>query len=344
MELKGNKGEWSEIYIFFKLLSDGKIYAADKDMKKLRDKFLSIIRIIREEIKGKEYSYYSGKEIKIVLNENEIATVDCSKISSYKNKIWDMIISSTETTFTNKNITDFLESMYISKLKSPAEKTNSYFGGTQDIVLETQDYRSGINQIMGFSCKSDINAGSTLFNASGDNTNFEFRIDGSMSDNLAQQFNSLFDKSGHTSVYERMRFLHKNNLDLIFVNPVGKFARENLITCCGIEMPQVIGGMLKYYFYECNGEKTSVKECLRYLSSKDFASYGFEDNNDTYKLRIENLLYSMFTGLKLGKKWSGRSEVNGGYIVVKKDGDVVAYHSCIADEFKEFLLEKLTLS
>lgn len=49
----------------------------------------------------------------------------------------------------------------------------------------------------------------------------------------------------------------------------------------------------------------------------------------------------MFTGLRLGKKWSGKSEVNGGYIVVKKDGDVVAYHSCIADEFKNFLMEKL---
>ena len=30
--LSGNKGEWSEIYIFLKLLDDGKVYAADKDM------------------------------------------------------------------------------------------------------------------------------------------------------------------------------------------------------------------------------------------------------------------------------------------------------------------------
>ena len=28
-------------------------------------------------------------------------------------------------------------------------------------------------------------------------------------------------------------------------------------------------------------------------------------------------------------------------IVVKRDGDVVAYHSCIADEFKDFLVDKL---
>ena len=341
MELKGNKGEWSEIYIFFKLLSDGKVYAADKDMKKIRDKFLNIIRIIREEIKGKKYSYYTGEKIKIKLNENEIATVDCSKISNYKNKVWDMIVSSTETTFTNKDVTDFLESLSITKLKSPAEKSNDFFGGTQDIVLETQDYRSGINQIMGFSCKSDIDAGATLFNASGDNTNFEYKVTGKISEKIMEEFNSLVDSQGHTAVGKRMKFLRDKNLDVEFINPVGDIARENLITCCGTEMPKIIGGMLKYYFYECRGEKTDVKDCLNYLAANDFAGYEFKNNYDTYRVRIENLLYSMFTGLRFGKKWNGRSDVNGGYIVVKKDGDVVAYHSCIADEFKDFLLEKL---
>ncbi|MBO4639058.1 MAG: HpaII family restriction endonuclease [Treponema sp.] len=341
MELKGNKGEWSEIYIFFKLLSDGKVYAADKNMEKIRDKFLSIVRIIREEIKGKEYSYFTGETVIIKLNENEVATIDCSKIKSYKSKIWDMITSATETTFTNKDITDFLESIKIQKLKSPAEKSNRFFGGTQDIVLETLDYRSGINQIMGFSCKSDIDAGSTLFNASGDNTNFEYKIIGKIDDKIMQDFNILVDNQGHTSVGKRMKFLHDKNLDLEFINPVGNIARENLITCCGTEMPLIVGGMLKYYFYERNGEKTCLKECLDYLARKDFAKYGFKNNYDAYRLRIENLLYSMFTGLRLGKRWDGKSEVNGGYIVVKKDGDVVAYHSCIADEFKNFLMEKL---
>jgi type II restriction enzyme len=319
MEIKGNKGEWSEIYIFFKLLSDGKVYAADKDMKKIRDKFLNIIRIIREEIKGKEYSYYTGEKIKISLNKNEIATIDCSKVHFYKQQVWDMIISSTETTFTDKDITDFLETLHIQKLKSPAEKTNNFFGGTQDIVLETQDYRSGINQVMGSSCKSDIDAGATLFNASGDNTNFEYEIIGNINDKIMEEFNSLVDKNGHTSVGNRMKFLRDKNLNVLFKKHVGEIARENIITCCGSEMPKIIGGMLKYYFYECRGEKTQVSDCLHYLSVKDYAGYGFRNNYDTYRVRIENLLYSMFTGLRFGKRWNGRSEVNGGYIVVKKD-------------------------
>ena len=47
--------------------------------------------------------------------------------------------------------------------------------------------------------------------------------------------------------------------------------------------------------------------------------------------------------MRLGKKWNGRQEVNGGYIVVKNNGDVVAFHSTIADEFKDFLINKMIM-
>ena len=33
--MKLNKGEWSEVYVFLKLLAEGKLYAADKDLKKI---------------------------------------------------------------------------------------------------------------------------------------------------------------------------------------------------------------------------------------------------------------------------------------------------------------------
>ena len=49
MTIKGNKGEWSEFYTFVKLLADGKIYAADKDLNKNESIFYLILKIIRGE-------------------------------------------------------------------------------------------------------------------------------------------------------------------------------------------------------------------------------------------------------------------------------------------------------
>ena len=39
-DFRGNKGEWAEIYIFLKLLADGKLYAADRNLKKIDDTYL----------------------------------------------------------------------------------------------------------------------------------------------------------------------------------------------------------------------------------------------------------------------------------------------------------------
>ena len=36
-DLTANKGEWSEVYTLFKLLSEGKLYAADADLNKTLD-------------------------------------------------------------------------------------------------------------------------------------------------------------------------------------------------------------------------------------------------------------------------------------------------------------------
>ena len=343
-----NIGEWSEMYIFFKLMSDRKVYVADKDMNRLKDVFLNIISIIREENKGKEYRYFTGDVVKITLNGEEVATVDSFRFTDNAKKVWDMIISKKDTTFSNQEVIDFLSSIFIQNISSPAQKKSEFFGGTADIVLNTMDYRSGVNQIMGFSCKSDIDAAATLFNASGDNTNFEYEIVGDFDDEKMNAFNGMFHevtKKGVTkyevATGDRMRYLKECGVDLRFVNPVKDVARQNLVRCGGMEMPKILGGMLKYYYFECGAASVGVEDAIKYLADTDYVGYGFDDLYDTYRVKIANLLYAMFTGLRFSKPWSGRSDVSGGYIVVKRDGDVVAFHSCIADEFKDFLIDKL---
>lgn len=350
-ENKGkNKGEWSEIYIFFKLLSDRKIYVADKDMNKLENVFLNIISIIREETKGFEYRYYTGDNVKITLNGKEVKIVDSHQFIKFMNKVWNMIKTSSSTTFNDDEVQKFLKSIYIENITSPAQKKTDYFGGTEDIVLDTVDYRSGVSRIMGFSCKSDIDAAATLFNASSDNTNFIYELSGNINDDIMNTFNSMYNeihknnKIQYTvAIGDRMDFLKQNKIDLHFQKTATALSGQNLVRCCGMEMPLLVSGLLKYFYYECSAstKKASLDNAVKYLAETDYVNYGFDGLYETYRSKVTTLLYSMFTGLKFGKIWSGKSDVNGGYIVVKRDGDVVAFHSCIADEFKDFLFEKL---
>lgn len=47
--LTGNKGEWSELYAFFRLLAEGRVHAADEHAQKLEDVWYPIVKAMREE-------------------------------------------------------------------------------------------------------------------------------------------------------------------------------------------------------------------------------------------------------------------------------------------------------
>ena len=70
MTIKGNKGEWSEFYTFVKLLAEGKIYAADKDLNKNESIFYLILKIIRGE--QEDLDYVRGKTISIQKGDGTI--------------------------------------------------------------------------------------------------------------------------------------------------------------------------------------------------------------------------------------------------------------------------------
>lgn len=341
-DFKGNKGEWAEIYIFLKLLIDGKLYAADRNLNKIDDVYLDILRVIREENKGSVYSYRPGDQIEIDLNEKNIGP-NISKVNydKIKDLIWRYLNSSSGS-ISIPAVNSFLNEIHVTKLKAPAFSKSS-FGGTSDIVMEIMDYRSGTNSTLGFSCKSNLTAQATLFNASKNNTNFVYQINGPMTDEIMNEFNNILDNQGHVSISARIQYLKQKKMELTFVSPAMKTASRNLILSGGKEMPLIVGSLLKYYYWDNEGKAIhgSLLDALTYVTENDVADYEMDDLRSIYERKISTLLLDMFTGMRLATNWDGHSSVNGGYIVLKSDGEVVTYHSTIADQFKEYLIDSL---
>ncbi len=347
--LSYNNGEWAEVYIFFKVIADRKLYTADASFNPIKDVYLDVLGVIREEVKGKVVNYKTGDVVTILLNHEPIGRVPVSEFVKYQNILWRLLEENTATTFTSEEVEQFLNSIHIFNPKSPAHIVSKFCGGTVDIVIETKD-RSGVNRILGFSCKSDLRASSTLLNASGDNTNFIFEVKGGMDDEKMEHFNNIFKttvRKGEIcfdiATADRMQYLHQIGCDIRFVGTAKNGARTNLVKCGGMEMPAIVGGMLKKFYFENLSGPTSVEDCIEYLAENDIVGYGFDDLRETYRGKIAQFLLCTFTGMRLGSSWNGRQEVNGGYIVVKNNGDVVAFHSTIADEFKDFLVAKMRM-
>lgn len=353
MTLSGNKGEWSEIYIFLKLLHDGKVYAADKDMNRLATVYLNILKILREETPGFLYEYNTGNPITIDLNGSNVGSdVPLTDIENIKNELWHLFVTTPTGNISSAQIETFLNSIHINKLKSPPSANGNFFGGTEDIVLQVSDYRTSIISNVGFSCKSEFAHKATLFNASKDNTNFRFELL-NMNDGIMDTVNNLFTQKrkkdgtikNNIAVGERMKELKRNGIEIEFDRQLVENATRNVVLSGGVEMPKIIATILKYYYWENNGESahSSFSEAIDYLVANNPAKYEFSDIESIYRAKVGKLLYDMFTGMRLSKTWDGRSNVTGGYIVAKSDGDVLAYHTTLADEFKDFLVEKLGL-
>ena len=57
--IQGNKGEWSEVYVLFKVLGEKRIYAGDDKLQKLADVFYPVLNIIRYAQDNKiDFSYH----------------------------------------------------------------------------------------------------------------------------------------------------------------------------------------------------------------------------------------------------------------------------------------------
>ena len=108
-------------------------------------------------------------------------------------------------------------------------------------------------------------------------------------------------------------------------------------------MPAIVAEMLRYYYYVGENAQlhSPLEKALQHVVSVNPAHYDFTDVEGVYRRKVSSMLYDMFSGMRFGKPWSGRSSVNGGFIAVKSDGSVVAYHSCLADEFKDYLLSHI---
>ena len=180
-EFVGNKGEWSEIYVFLRLLEAGKLYAADKNLNKIDSVFYDILKIIRQENSGLlEFVYHKeSNTISVVkTDENKILlSLDSSRFKQEADNLYNHITQNSSPSFEIPDTAMFLNEIFVDKLK--AKSTDK-----SDIRIKIHDSNTGIEGIQGFSIKSRLGKPSTLLNA-GTSTNFIYEIKNNINNALS---------------------------------------------------------------------------------------------------------------------------------------------------------------
>ena len=82
-------------------------------------------------------------------------------------------------------------------------------------------------------------------------------------------------------------------------------------------------------------EDNKVKETVERMIVAN--PLGVSNSAVYYEKAIKDFLMAGFTGMTAACKWDGKEQVNGGYIVVMDDGDVICYHSNDRETFRDYL-------
>ncbi|MBQ0016234.1 MAG: HpaII family restriction endonuclease [Bacteroidales bacterium] len=321
MALSGNKGEWSEIYTLFKLLGDGKVHAGDADMNKL-DLYYPILNIIREESKRYEYRPYIDQHI-VVIDEDgrEYARISMNRFIQEAETLLTAIKNGDSRSFEIPDSEMFMNKIGCALLKAPSKDK-------ADIHIVIHDLRTNMTPNLGFSIKSQLGSASTLLNA-GLPTNILYRIEGvDFTDEDIVNINSvkehllrmkkIVDYGGRFVYCDIEHQTFKNNL-LFLDYCMPKFIAECLVVD---SMPN----------------KTSmISEAVEMVAAKNPFGFTGDDIIAFYEHKMKVLLLDAALGMTPSKEWKGRYDANGGYLVVRKDGEIVCYHFYNRNDVEDYL-------
>lgn len=330
MRITGNKGEWSELYTLIKLLELRKLYAADENVNRDENVFFPIIKIIRTEKPDKTIEYVlssDSEETTILINNMPAKTLSKQFIAESAYNLYRGIVEGnggkTKGAFSLDCMPDIMTELQTNRLSAPSsDKT--------DISLQIHDIHTGYDPIVGFSIKSELGSPPTLLNASG-STNFIYEIPNISAEDAAR-INGIDSKS---KVQDRVKAIQAlSPLNYIGVsNPV--FASNMMYI--DSYMDDIISHLLLSFY---SSTRKTCQELVDDLEHKNPLGYSA---NGLYCFKIKKFLSAIALGMMPAKLWNGQDEANGGYVIVKKDGDIVAYHLYNRDSFETYLLSHTKL-
>lgn len=321
MGIKGNKGEWSEIYALFKMLGDGKVHAGDPEMNKL-ELYYPIIKVIREEAQRYEYLPDVKNHIVLVNEEGvELVRIPMQSFLDESKYLLESIKSEKATTFEVQRTEAFMNQVKCTKLKAPSKDK-------ADIHIVIHDLRTSMSHLLGFSIKSQLGSASTLLNA-GNPTNITYIVKGAtLSDGDIENINSIPD---HLS---RMQNLIDRGCELEYSDIEHHTFKNNLLfldTC----MPEFIAKCLEVGSMPDSG--SSIAEVVNNVATINPFNFTGNDVLSFYKHKMKVLLLDVALGMTPAKEWIGRYDANGGYLVVRKDGEIVCYHFYNRNDVEDYL-------
>lgn len=323
MSISANKGEWSELYVLFKLLGERKIHAGDGNLNKLQE-YYPVLKVLRDELKRKmEYQLAQDGDIVIITEDNnEIARINVADFLTHSQLLFDSIKDGGDRAFEIPEQDDFLRKIHCEKVKAKSQDKS-------DIHVVIHDYHTGMTPNLGFSIKSEAGGSPTLLNASAA-TLFVYDVEGPADDVLMNDVNAI---NSHRKIQDRIAKIYDSGCRLLYACMDSDVFRENLqlLDC---KMPEIIASMMADSYRR---REMHIQKAAKCIADENPLKFNLSDAQDFYGFKIKMLLTSIALGMLPATLWNGRYDATGGYIVVKENGELVCFHIYDRNVLEDYL-------
>lgn len=328
--LSGNKGEWSEIYVFLRLLADGKLNAADANLNAIPNVYYPIIKILRQEsTSNREYLLNGSITIIDGNTNNALLSISVSDFIQKSQQLFNKLKAAKGRSFRFPDIETFLNSINVNSLT--ALKSDK-----ADIRVVVHDLNTGLKPTLGFSIKSMLGKSSTLFNP-GQTTNFIYEITGA---NLTSQLISTVNKiTTEPKISKRLAHLVNLGVKIKFRDIASKNLKLNL-QLIDSDLPEILGYLLLYKY---TTSKSNLIDLLNEINNVNPLHFDLSLGHPFYDYKIKNFLTDSALGMTPAALWKGQYDATGGIIIVKGNGDLVCYHIYNRNEFQSYLINNTRL-
>ena len=322
MKISANKGEWSEFYVLLRLLADKKIYSVDDNLTKDDKFYLPILKILRNEDKHHsiEYDCRNHNFVELYLNGAFVRRIETQLLDNAANFIFDSVANERGSSFNIPNADEIMRNLKCRKIKADSEDKT-------DITLEVHDPFTNFDRICGYSIKSDVGNPPTLFNSS-QATNFKFEVLG-INCTQIQAINSIQTRN-------KLKYRVQQIPRLNFVSTINETFHQNLMFV-DTQMDKFLAEILKIYYRE------NISDCATLANILDERDPLNLKSENLYPHKLKKFLCAVALGLNPTKRWNGIDDANGGYIIVKETGEIVAYHLHNRNSFENYLLNNTRL-
>lgn len=159
-------------------------------------------------------------------------------------------------------------------------------------------------------------------------SNFVFKITPALSSTDVEVLNNMANYG------MRIKWLKEYDYKLNFYKLHSNIFKSNL-ELIDSRLPDILAALLLEHYFN---KKNKLTDLIAHLNESNPCDFNVEINPNFYEYKIRRLLVDAALGMKAARPWTGTFNANGGYIAVKKDGEILCYHIYNWNEFQEYLV------